>query len=131
MRSFLNFGNLIFNAVQVAWIDFAAFDKDNRPAVEVKVIGDDQTWTLSGTDRDAAFAWLAQQKRALITDRVPFAVFGTKVFNLNEIRWVNRDYNDENGRSLEVVTTDGTSWKLKDDDAEQAARYFDTAVQYA
>lgn len=130
MRQFLNFGNLIFNSVQVAWIDFAAFDKDNRPAVEVKVIGDDQTWTLSGTDRDAAFAWLARQPRQSQRDAI-FAVFGTKVFNLNEIRWINRDYQDENGRALEVVTTDGTSWKLKDDDAEQAARFFDTAVQYA
>jgi hypothetical protein len=98
--------------------------------VEVKVIGDDQTWTLSGTDRDAAFAWLARQPHQSQRDAI-FAVFGTKVFNLNEIRWVNRDYQDGTGRALEVVTTDGTSWKLKDDDAEQAARYFDTAVQYA
>lgn len=130
MRQFLNFGNLIFNGMQVAWIDFAAFDKDNRPAVEVKVIGDDQTWTLSGGDRDAAFAWLGRQSRNFDRDSM-FAVFSSKVFNLNEIRWINRDYQDENGRALEVVTTDGTSWKLKDDDAEQAARYFNTAVQYA
>lgn len=130
MRQFLNFGNLIFNSLQVAWIDFAAFDKDNRPGVEVKVIGDDQTWTLTGTDREAAFSWLSRQPRTITPDS-RFVVCGTKVFNLNEIRWVNRDYQDENGRAFEVVTTDGTSWKLKDDDAEQAARMFDVAVQYA
>jgi hypothetical protein len=123
MRQFLYFGNLIFNAAQVVWIDFAAFDKDNKPAVEVKVIGDDQTWTLIGADRDAAFEWHVQHSSRINRDSL-FA-FGTKVFNLNEIRWVNRDYQDDNGRALEIVTTDGTSWKLKDDDADKATRYFD------
>lgn len=131
MNTFLRFGNLIFNAAQVIWIDFAASDQNSQLAVEVKMANDDETWKLSGADRDAAFEWVARQKSAMSTflragsaEPPRFAVFGTKAFNIVEIRWFNLDCKDETGgTALEVVTTDNTSWKLKDDDAVQASNW--------
>jgi len=136
MKKFLLFGNLTFNPNLILWIDFSAFNDENKPAVEVKIIGDEQSWKLIGADRDAAFAWLARYRNSAAqyvgvnfpnVEFEPLIAFNTKVFNVNEIRWLNNDFSDANGPALEIVTTDGVSHQLRDDDRTSADSYLSLA----
>lgn len=133
MSVFLTFGNLLFSSQEIVWIDTAAFNNENVPAVEVKMRGDDQTWLLIGTDRDAVFDWVARTKTKIITKAFRFAMFDTKIFNVDHIRWVNLGAQDETGAVVEVATTDGTVWKLKDRDATEAieSKFFIATLEYA
>lgn len=124
----------------VIWMDLAAFTQDGQPAVEVKINdGTEDSWKLTGADRDAAFSWSTQLRQNQATSvrwcdeqSNNMVIFNTKIFNTDHIVFVNKLSAMPDGSfAFEIVTSDQISHKLKDDDAAAAARFFGDAVQSA